>query len=88
MFYVYLLKLKNGRIYTGFTSNLKIRLNQHHEGKVKSTYKLRPVLLVYYEGYLKEKDARRNEKYYKTSKGKKDVRKKLRSYLELSNTGP
>ena len=82
MFYVYLLKLKNDKIYTGFTSNLKLRLEEHRQGKVKSTYQLRPILLVYYEVYLKEKDARRNEKYYKTSKGKSDIRKKLSEYLK------
>jgi len=38
MFYIYLLKLKNGKIYTGFTSNLKLRLKRHQQGKVKSIY--------------------------------------------------
>ncbi len=38
--------------------------------------------LIYYECYKEESDARRNEKYYKTTKGKSDLRKKLETFLE------
>jgi putative endonuclease len=84
MYYVYiLLSLKDKKFYIGFTSNLKLRLVQHKSGKVNSTSKRLPVKLIYYECYLKESDARRNEKYYKTSKGKIDLKKKLKDILGL-----
>jgi len=38
MFYVYVLKSKkDGRWYTGSTSDLKKRFNEHNEGKVPAT---------------------------------------------------
>jgi len=30
MFYVYILKLKNGQFYTGFTKDLEIRIKRHN----------------------------------------------------------
>ncbi|MFO7807139.1 MAG: GIY-YIG nuclease family protein [Candidatus Moraniibacteriota bacterium] len=84
MYYVYVLfSKKDKKFYIGFTSNLRIRIDQHKKGKVSSTSKRLPVALIYYECYLKKEDAERNEKYYKTSKGKQDLRKKLKSQLGL-----
>lgn len=59
-------------------SNLKLRYNQHKEGKVKSTSKRLPVKLIYYECFSEKEDAERNEKYYKTTKGREDLRKKIK----------
>jgi hypothetical protein len=39
MYYVYLLKLSNGSIYTGCTPDLKRRLKEHQDGKAASTKK-------------------------------------------------
>ncbi len=84
MYYVYLLlSLKDKNFYIGYTSNLEKRVQQHRKGKVKSTSKRLPVKLIYYEGYLKKEDAERNEKYYKTTKGRKNLRKKLKIALGL-----
>jgi len=77
MHYVYLLLLKNGQIYTGFTKNLKQRIYDHERGNVKSTLKRRPLKLIHYEVYLLEKDARRREKFLKTSDGKKFIKRQL-----------
>ena len=82
MYYVYvLISKKDGKFYIGFTSDLKHRIAQHKEGVVRSTSSRLPVKLIYYEAYLEEKDARRNEQYYKTTKGRNDLRKKLQSIL-------
>ncbi|MDZ7611191.1 MAG: GIY-YIG nuclease family protein [Candidatus Moranbacteria bacterium] len=82
MYYVYILHSeKDKKLYIGFTSNLKKRLIQHKNGEVNSTSKRLPVNLIYFECYLKKQDAERNESYYKTSKGKEDLRKKLKSLL-------
>ena len=77
MFYVYLLLLNNKQIYTGFTTNLKYRIYDHKRGNVKSTVNRRPVKLIHYEVYLLEEDARRREKFLKTSDGKKFIRRQI-----------
>jgi putative endonuclease len=67
MYYVYILKSEaDGNIYTGFTTNLKARLNNHKLGKVASTRHRLPIKLIYYESYLSEIDARRREIYLKS----------------------
>ena len=77
MFYVYVLLQSNGNLYTGFTDNLKRRFKDHEQGKVSSTKNNRPVRLILYEGYLYEEDAKRREKYLKTSDGKRDIKRQL-----------
>ena len=67
MYYVYVLKsLKDEKIYTGFSADLKRRLKQHSDGLVVSTKNRRPLKLVYYESYLSEIDAKNREKYLKS----------------------
>ena len=70
MYYVYILRMRNGQLYTGFTSDLKRRMKDHEYGKVKSTKLRRPLILIHYEAYILESDARRREKFLKTSEGK------------------
>lgn len=66
MFYVYLLKsLKDGKLYIGYTNDLKRRLLQHNEGLTRSTKSRRPFVLVYYEAYRSEADARHREQNLK-----------------------
>jgi putative endonuclease len=81
MFYVYILRMNNSQLYTGFTSDLKRRIQDHDYGKVKSTRLRRPLQLIHYEAYLLESDARRREKFLKTSEGKKLLKKQLRDIL-------
>jgi len=62
MFYLYVLKSKKDeKLYTGSTNDLKRRLSEHNEGKVKSTKSRTPFTLIYYEAYANEKDSRRRE---------------------------
>ncbi len=81
MFYVYILRMNNGQLYTGFTSDLKRRIKDHEYGKVKSTHLRRPLQLIHYEAYLLESDARRREKFLKSSEGKTLLKKQLRDIL-------
>ncbi|MFA6184201.1 MAG: GIY-YIG nuclease family protein [Parcubacteria group bacterium] len=82
MYYVYiLLSLRDDKFYIGYTGNLKKRIQQHGNGKVESTSKRLPIKLIYYECYAIKEDARRNEKYYKTTKGRDALRKKLKDIL-------
>jgi len=62
MFYVYVLKSKkDGELYIGSTPDLKKRFLEHNQGKVKSTQSRRPFMIVYYEAYLVEQEARKRE---------------------------
>lgn len=82
MFYTYvLLSEKDGKLYAGFTKNLKLRFEQHQQGKIKSTKQRRPFKLIYYEACLTQQDATKREKYFKTHYGKMFLKKRLKSYL-------
>ncbi len=81
MFYVYILHLtKTNQLYTGSTSNLKVRINQHASNKVISTKRKEPVL-VHYEVYKCKSDAQRRERFLKTSEGKRLLRQQIRDLL-------
>ena len=72
---------KDGKFYTGFTSNLKLRFEQHNKGLVGSTRDRGPRRLIYYEACLDQNDATKREKYLKTYHGKMFLKKRLKSYL-------
>lgn len=81
-FYVYVLQsMTKDFIYVGFTHNLKNRYSQHNNGEVISTKAYVPFSLIFYEAYLHEKDAKRREEYFKTTKGKTTLRAMLKEYL-------
>lgn len=75
--YIYILKLKNKNWYTGYTSNLKQRLEDHKYGKVQSTKYLLPIELIHYEAYKIKEDAERRERFLKTSDGKRFLKQQL-----------
>ena len=79
--YVYILRLCNGQFYTGFTSNLKRRIQEHSQGNVDSTRLRRPVELIHAEAYLLESDARRRESFLKTTEGKRLLRQQIRDVV-------
>lgn len=57
-FWVYILKCSDDSFYTGKTSNLTKRINEHQIGKYKGyTYSRRPVNLVYSMKYYDVKEA-------------------------------
>lgn len=76
-----LFSLKDGKLYTGFTVDLKRRLAEHQAGSSASTAPRRPFKLVFCEYYLSKEDALRREKYLKTSSGKRTVRLMLKDSL-------
>ena len=82
MYYVYLLRSKNsGKIYTGYTNNLRNRYKQHLEGKSFSTKSMGELELIFYEAFKSKKDALRREKYLKSTKGKRTVKIMLKYSL-------
>ena len=82
MYYTYVLQSKaDGKFYTGFTKDLKLRFKQHNEQLVESTKNRVPLEIIYYEACLNQKDAIHREKYLKTYHGKSYIKKRLKSYL-------
>jgi len=74
--------LKDGNIYTGYTSNIKLRHEEHKNGLVKSTKFRRPIKLVYFEAYLDKVDAEEREKYLKAGgKAKNDLKLQIKNSL-------
>ena len=81
-FYLYILQSKkDNHYYIGSTKDLRKRLKEHNGGKVKSTKSRIPFILIYYEAFLSEKDARLRE-----SELKNDRRKKKRLLNRLKNS--
>ena len=81
LYWVYiLLSLSDNKRYIGFTTGLKLRLKEHFEGRVFSTKYRRPLILMYAECCLNEADARRREKYFKTTDGRRFLAKRLKCY--------
>jgi putative endonuclease len=81
-YYVYVLKSnKDKKFYTGYTKNLKLRLEQHNKGRIDSTKNRQPLKLIYYEACLNQQDATHREKYLKTYLGKMFLKNRLKSYL-------
>lgn len=82
MHYVYILFSElDKQLYTGFTKDLKSRFKAHANGFVKATQNRRPIKLIYYEGYSKESDARRREKYLKGGNGRGILKTQLKDIL-------
>ncbi len=82
-YYTYILKSKkDSKIYTGYTQDLRKRLNQHNKGLSTYTKGRGPFILIYYEGCLLESKARSRELYLKSGMGKRYLKNRLgASYL-------
>ncbi|MBI2593340.1 GIY-YIG nuclease family protein [Candidatus Daviesbacteria bacterium] len=81
MFYIYVLRsVKDGKLYSGYTSDLKQRLEYHNSGKVEATKRRVPLKLVYFEGYLHQQDATAREKFFKAQWGRNYLRRVLKNY--------
>jgi len=81
LYWVYvLLSLFDKKRYIGCTISLRHRLGEHYSGKVFSTKHRRPLKLIYTEGCLNEDDAKRREKYFKTTYGRRFLAKRIKCY--------
>ena len=69
-FYIYILRsLKDGKLYTGHTSDLAERLQRHNEGRVKSTKNRRPLEIAYFEEHDSRGSAMKRESFLKSPDG-------------------
>jgi putative endonuclease len=72
----------DGRIYVGFTKNLKRRIQEHNLGKNKSTKGFRPWTLFYTETLPDRLSARKKEKILKSGDGKQILKNYLHDYYK------
>lgn len=73
-------------MYIGYTNNLTRRLEEHKNGLSLSTKFRNPFRLIYFEGCIKEEDARRRERYLKTTQGRRFLGLRLLVYGRLGKT--
>ena len=88
MYYVYiLLSKKLNKLYTGSTDNLKRRLVEHNSRKSTYTKSGVPWKLIYYSAFSNKTDARREELFLKTGKGRDRLKYLLENTLEDGQDG-
>ncbi|MFA5084144.1 MAG: GIY-YIG nuclease family protein [Candidatus Paceibacterota bacterium] len=86
MFYTYVLQsIKDKEMYIGYTNNLERRLSEHNRGFNFSTKHGKPWKLIYCEVCLNDNDAKRREKYLKTSQGRRLLKRRIKDYLYSQN---
>lgn len=83
MYYIYVLYSKKlNKIYKGITDDLKSRISRHNLGRVRSTKFGVPWKLVYYEAFANKSDAKREELYLKSGKGRERLKYLLKETLK------
>lgn len=88
MFYTYVLQSKkNCKWYTGVTSDLRKRLNEHNLNLSGYTKGRGPFAVIYYEASINEYDAKAREKYLKSGMGKRYLKNRLKRFLSRLEIG-
>jgi len=82
MYYIYVLLCSDNDLYIGYSADLKERIENHSQGRVRSTKSKRPLLLIYYEAYRSKEDATKREKFLKTHQQKDILRERLKHSLK------
>lgn len=86
MYVVYVLKsLKDGRTYVGCTKDFGNRIKEHNAGEVKSTKSRIPFVLWYKEEFIDKCEAFKREQHFKTSWGRRQLRKILNNFHNYRN---
>ena len=87
MYFVYILQsLKDNDLYIGYSSDLKRRLSEHHDGRSSATKHRRPLRLIYYEAYPDMKDAKGREMFLKSGGGHRFIKKQLANFFKITGT--
>jgi putative endonuclease len=75
MYNVYiLLNRARTRTYTGVAAEVDERLKRHNDGHVPASRPYRPYEVIYVETYSTLKEARRKERFYKSTTGRRKLR--------------
>ena len=75
--YTYVLKLGDGSLYVGSTTDLARRMEQHKSGRGGRTTSLQPGELIYYEACRSLSEARKRERQLKTGYGRAYLKRRL-----------
>lgn len=79
MFTVYILQnTLTKRFYTGSTNDIKRRIDEHNRGQTKSTKRNGEWVLVYFEKFRTNIEAKKREKVIKSYKGGNAFKRLLR----------
>jgi len=66
MYYIYIIECSDGTLYTGWTTNLEVRVRKHNQGKgAKYTRARYPVTLKYFEVFKTKTEAMQREAFIK-----------------------
>ena len=89
MNYTYIVRCRDGTLYTGWTNNLEKRIEAHNSGKgARYTKSRRPVKLVYYEEFETKEEAMSREYAIKRLKRKDKLKLVNQCHLvKQSQTG-
>jgi len=80
MFYAYVLKsINHDYYYKGHCENLQKRLNEHNSGMTTSLRAYIPFSIYYFEEFANRNDSIAREKYFKSSAGRRFLKKVLAS---------
>ncbi len=80
---VYILWSEMKRTYTGCAQDEIIRLKRHNDGRVTATKNHRPWEIIYVENAGDYETARRREKYYKSSAGRRRIKQILKNSKKI-----
>ena len=87
-YFTYILINKNGtRTYTGSTTNLKLRVEQHNQGKVFTSKAYRPYNLLHKEEFLTLAEAMDREKFYKSTSGRRKMKEIVARWKDINLIG-
>jgi len=88
MFCTYILRSGvTSHYYTGSTSNLQARLQQHNCDASASTKNRGPWDLVHHEEFATLAEAVRRERYFKTGRGREELKKLVELVQSCSSAG-
>ena len=75
----------NDEIYIGISADVILRLKQHNAGKSRYTKAYKPWQVFYCEEHGDYAKARKREIYFKTTGGRRELRRKLAEF-DLSDS--
>lgn len=82
-YYTYVLQSVNyKKLYIGYSTNLRIRLESHNAGKNAASRPYIPYKLICYEAFLSEIDAKNREEYLKSGYGLRSLKAMLKTYFK------
>jgi predicted GIY-YIG superfamily endonuclease len=73
LYFVYVLRNPQGRLYVGFTTDLEGRIRQHRGGEVGWTHSRGPWELVHSESFTTRAEALRRERNLKRGKANQEL---------------